>query len=251
MDTPLPINSPPSQTTELLEALGRIQRASPEPDDRRQDMLAELCDLVDARGAILAEADSGTNGPACRLTAAWEFGEVDDHCREQLVCNLTCTGGCHARGDCDISREHGGCPAAVSVLRSRELGVAGMLGVFRAADDPPFEDDDRRLVERLHEESDWICGHLSTGRKDPLRQLTPRQREIVELLAEGKAEGEIARTVHRSPHTIHDHVKAIYATLGVHSRSELLAFLHHREGPRDAPTPRHDPMGPPPAQTDA
>jgi pSer/pThr/pTyr-binding forkhead associated (FHA) protein len=55
--------------------------------------------------------------------------------------------------------------------------------------------------------------------------LSPAQRRIFDLLVRGDAEKEIAATVKLSPHTIHNHVKAIYKAYDVHSRGELLAVL--------------------------
>ncbi len=55
-----------------------------------------------------------------------------------------------------------------------------------------------------------------------LRQVSPAQRMVAPLLAEGLGEIEIAKRLDRSKHTIHDHIKAIYRAWGVRSRHELL-----------------------------
>ncbi len=57
--------------------------------------------------------------------------------------------------------------------------------------------------------------------------LTPREREITEMLLRGLPLGEIAPALWLSPHTVRDHVKAIFAKLGVRSRPELTALLFH------------------------
>ncbi|MGD9688288.1 MAG: LuxR C-terminal-related transcriptional regulator [Phycisphaerales bacterium] len=62
--------------------------------------------------------------------------------------------------------------------------------------------------------------------RELLAQVSPIQREILPMLAEGRTEREIAGRMHRSPHTIHDHVKTIYAILGISSRVELLDAWH-------------------------
>ncbi len=61
-------------------------------------------------------------------------------------------------------------------------------------------------------------------RDELLGRVSPSQRQILPMLIEGKTEREIASAMHRSPHTVHDHVKTIYATLGIASRFELLAL---------------------------
>lgn len=55
--------------------------------------------------------------------------------------------------------------------------------------------------------------------------LTSREQQIVGLIARGAATGEIADELFLSPHTVRDHVKAIFAKAGVSSRGELTAKL--------------------------
>lgn len=52
-------------------------------------------------------------------------------------------------------------------------------------------------------------------------RLSAMQRRITPLLVKGMSEREIGRELARSHHTIHEHVKAIYAALRVRSRIEL------------------------------
>jgi DNA-binding CsgD family transcriptional regulator len=66
---------------------------------------------------------------------------------------------------------------------------------------------------------------------EPLRLhlygLTPREREVAQLLTRSSSTDEIARTLWISRHTVKDHVKAVYAKIGVTSRAELSAKLFH------------------------
>jgi DNA-binding CsgD family transcriptional regulator len=55
--------------------------------------------------------------------------------------------------------------------------------------------------------------------------LTPRQRVVARLLLAGHSSQQVARALHLSPHTVNDHVRAIEARVGVHSRTELSAVL--------------------------
>jgi DNA-binding CsgD family transcriptional regulator len=59
--------------------------------------------------------------------------------------------------------------------------------------------------------------------------LTPREREVVELLAEGLTNAEVAARLYISPKTAAVHVSNILAKLGMASRSEVAAFAV-REG---------------------
>ncbi|MBS3821450.1 MAG: helix-turn-helix transcriptional regulator [Phycisphaerae bacterium] len=58
--------------------------------------------------------------------------------------------------------------------------------------------------------------------------LSPRQREVLQLALNGESEADIARHLHRSPHTIHSHLRHIYRHFGVTSRAELLAHFIDR-----------------------
>jgi DNA-binding CsgD family transcriptional regulator len=60
-----------------------------------------------------------------------------------------------------------------------------------------------------------------------LHDLTAREREVAQLLTRGATNDEIARALWISRHTVKDHVKAVYAKLGVVSRAELSAKLFH------------------------
>ena len=60
-----------------------------------------------------------------------------------------------------------------------------------------------------------------------LHGLTPREREVAQLVTRGITNDEIARSLWISRHTVKDHVKAIYAKLDVSSRAELSAKLFH------------------------
>jgi len=77
-------------------------------------------------------------------------------------------------------------------------------------------------------DSDEPTGSISITGKTPAthemdRSLSPAQKRVLKLLADGLAEKEIAAQLHLSPHTVHNHVRAIYQIFEVHSRPELLA----------------------------
>lgn len=75
-------------------------------------------------------------------------------------------------------------------------------------------------------------------------ELTPRQREVLELVLTGRSAAQIARELHISTHTTNDHLKAIYRRLGVNSRSELAALLQAEQyDPRKAADVPPSPYG--------
>jgi two-component system nitrate/nitrite response regulator NarL len=56
------------------------------------------------------------------------------------------------------------------------------------------------------------------------RNLTPRELEVLEMLARGVGGREIARTLGVAPNTVRTHVQSILSKLQVHSRLEAAAF---------------------------
>ena len=62
---------------------------------------------------------------------------------------------------------------------------------------------------------------------DPLLKLSPKKREVAELICMGYTNKDIAKTLVISEHTVKDYVKDIYYTLDVHSRIELAALVNN------------------------
>lgn len=59
---------------------------------------------------------------------------------------------------------------------------------------------------------------------DPVAKLTPRQREILQLLAEGRSAKETAGTLNISPRTVEFHKYQLMESLNIHSSAELIHF---------------------------
>lgn len=62
--------------------------------------------------------------------------------------------------------------------------------------------------------------------------LTPRELEILSLVAEGRTNGELARILWISPNTVRKHLENTFDKLGVHTRAAAVArvFGHSRSG---------------------
>ena len=59
---------------------------------------------------------------------------------------------------------------------------------------------------------------------DPVASLTPRQREVLQLLAEGRSAKEIASSLAISARTVEFHKYQMMETLGLHTNAELIHF---------------------------
>jgi len=60
--------------------------------------------------------------------------------------------------------------------------------------------------------------------KETISGLTPREQEVLGLLAEGKTNEEIAEQLTISAHTVARHRENLMGKLGLHSRSELVKY---------------------------
>ena len=99
------------------------------------------------------------------------------------------------------------------------------------------DDADRNLlaaVESLRRHKPYLSSRASVaaagaqpssdGLDRPARRLTPREREIVQLLAEGKSNKEIATYLHISVKTAETHRANIMLKMNFHSVTELVRY---------------------------
>jgi DNA-binding CsgD family transcriptional regulator len=77
----------------------------------------------------------------------------------------------------------------------------------------------RELVVEL------VDGALLLEEQRRLPRLTAREREILDLVAEGRTNAEIAERLWISPETVRKHLENVYAKLGVHTRTAAAAFF--------------------------
>lgn len=94
----------------------------------------------------------------------------------------------------------------------------------RAATVEPLRIDagDRVLVVELAD------GALLLEEQQWMPRLTAREREILDLVAEGRTNAEIAERLWVSLGTVRKHLDNVYAKLGVHTRTAAAAFVRER-----------------------
>jgi len=96
-----------------------------------------------------------------------------------------------------------------------------LVHLIREVSFPP--ELERLVVERL--------GGRTPGTveiNEHLAVLTPRERDVLELLTEGLDGAAIAERLYLSPATVRNHIQHILAKLGVHSRVEAVALALRR-----------------------
>lgn len=99
---------------------------------------------------------------------------------------------------------------AALVLNEREIGER--WGIAFMGKRPPEENERTRLARR--------CAAVAEK-----RHLTPREREVMELLAQGKSLSGVAHELIIAEGTAKAHTRHIYEKLGINTRQELLDLL--------------------------
>ena len=74
---------------------------------------------------------------------------------------------------------------------------------------------------------------VARGRPEALDsvRMTPRERQVINLIAEGFANKEIASRLHIATHTVKSHVRNIMEKLTLHTRLQIAAYAHNDRAP--------------------
>lgn len=106
--------------------------------------------------------------------------------------------------------------------------------------------EDLRIMEAtLPLMAQRVLRALGPTRSSSRSWLTPREQQVLEHLSLGRSVKQIAEAIGRSPHTVHDHVKALHRKLRANSRGELIAkALGHIDAYQFEPAaaPRSEPQ---------
>lgn len=71
---------------------------------------------------------------------------------------------------------------------------------------------------------DYVRKLKRSGTEDPYDLLTPREREVLQLVAEGKSNKEVARLLNLSVYTVETHRSNIMEKLNLHGVPELILY---------------------------
>jgi ATP/maltotriose-dependent transcriptional regulator MalT len=183
---------------EVLLALGHIDEAREACSeleeicaDCKTEMLRAM--LAQARGAVALAAGDQSAALASLRDAARVWQELEAP-YEAARTRMLLARACRALGDDDAFELE----LAAARATLEELGAA----------------PDLEAVERL----------IGSGETDAAHGLSPRELEVLLLLATGKSNREIAAALVISEHTVARHVQNIFAKLGVGSRTAAGAY---------------------------
>jgi DNA-binding NarL/FixJ family response regulator len=119
-------------------------------------------------------------------------------------------------------------------LVGESAGGVGYLLKDRVADVERFVDSVRRVADGGSALDPEVVSQLvgRARRDDPLDELTPREREVLGLMAEGRSNNAIAEQLTVTERAVEKHVTSIFGKLGLTPASEdhrrvlaVLAFL--------------------------
>ena len=69
---------------------------------------------------------------------------------------------------------------------------------------------------------------MADGRNDPYNSLTTRERQVLQMIAEGKTSRQIARILELAIKTIDSHRWNLMRKLGIHDQKTLLKYALRR-----------------------
>jgi DNA-binding NarL/FixJ family response regulator len=124
---------------------------------------------------------------------------------------------------------------AMRLINERPHG-AGYLLKQRVIDVGEFIDSVERVAEGGLVVDPEVVGNLLAGARSarPLGQLSPREREVLALIAEGKTNGAIAQQLVLTEKTVDSHIRNIFLKLDLPSTDQdhrrVLAVLTYLRG---------------------
>jgi DNA-binding NarL/FixJ family response regulator len=127
---------------------------------------------------------------------------------------------------------------AIDLIGERPEGV-GYLLKERVGDVDAFIDAVRRVARGGSALDPEVVGRMLGRRasKGPLDALSPRERDVLAEMAEGKSNSGIAEALVVTDAAVEKHVTAIFRKLGIRPESgdhrrvlAVLTYLHHRRG---------------------
>jgi DNA-binding NarL/FixJ family response regulator len=184
-------------------------------DERARSLAA---DSLRRAGYSTIEVESGVE--ALEVSRAEEVGLV---VLEVVLPDMTGYEVCR-----DLRAENGDAVPIFFLSGTRTEPVDRVAGLLLGADDfivKPVDPSEfvarvQRFVDRRTEAPPR---RRASDRRGAGPMLTAREGEVLELLAKGRKQKEIATALSISPKTVGTHIQNLFSKVGVHSRAELVA----------------------------
>ncbi len=104
---------------------------------------------------------------------------------------------------------------AAELLAVRASGGVGYLLKDRVADVADFVDALQRVAQGGSAIDPEVVAQLITRKADPLSSLTPREKDVLALMAEGRSNAAIATSLVVGPGAVEKHVNSIFTKLAL------------------------------------
>ena len=176
------------------EAIDAVRRTR--PDVVLMDIRMPVLDGLEATRRILADGADGADGPRILMLTTFD---VDEYVYAALAAGAS---GFLLK---DVAPEQ--LTAAVRLVRSGDALLAPSIT--------------RRLVERFAR-----TGQETSAVHRDLASLTPREREVLQLLARGLSNAELAAAFHLSEATVKTHVARILGKLQLRDRVQAVVVAY-------------------------
>jgi DNA-binding NarL/FixJ family response regulator len=183
--------------------------------DDDDGLRAELARLLEQEGYPVREAATGAEALAIARGELPQFAVID-------VCLPDRSGYeiCHI-----LRSEFGEALPIMFISAARCESYDRVTGFLVGGDDylvKPFATDEfLARVRRLIRRATWRTPRASAT-------LTSRESEVLQLLAEGLGQGEIATRLYISPKTVATHIEHVLAKLRVKSRAQAVAAAYQQ-----------------------
>lgn len=130
----------------------------------------------------------------------------------------------------DLHERFGAALPVLLVSSQRTDALDRTAGLMLGAEDYLEKPVDRgELLARIRRSLRRAAPHdRASGNGRGSTSLSPREREILELLAGGRTQKDIALALVLSPKTVATHIQHVLSKLGVHSRAEAVAAAYRR-----------------------
>ena len=209
----------------MLEAFGGPELPALLPVDRPAagaDLVAAQLargDLAGAEAALVhAEAAAGRMGTAHARAVCELARSAVLLARGRPGAAATAARAATAAAPLTAARAQLALGRALAAAGDRPAAIAALVAAESAFDGFGALRDRAAAVRELRRLGHRVVRAASTPGDDPL---TGREREIADLVAEGRTNREIAEQLVLSTRTVEAHLRSIYAKLGVRSRVEL------------------------------